>query len=537
MSSHLDVFTRLFLLFVQLLMLPLCHNCHRIANKLVDGPIELNSVRIERADFVVDSLREMKEHKHLATNWSAMLKAIRSENPQQGRNTGREEAVKQRVMLRMFAHAAEQEVSGIATADSKGESRKRTKSASSSQPADALSVALLKNLPQLLTAYKGDVVALRSLTMLPQYLIPSVFGLPARKTEFLSLVKNMNKLFQDCTDETVLQNVANGLLILSGGGHVRVGDVKMQLKRLSMGLQDRLMELLRSTDQQEEEGTQTQSQRSSSQRSSSRRSSRRSTASESTRSTIGTMSPEAELENSLSLCLLRWRVLAKRCPIDLLFGDSSEDGESEVEDFYNTISEAMAKRLQDRSPITKKNTTKEGDSDEDSEMDSKTLASAWKTSDTDIHAEVASSVRYALQLLLSIMTWTLCETFENQAMEEKLDTDMEVDEEDLAVLRMRERLSNLLGLCFDQFIDDDDGIVYSDAQIEFANVVQSAATKVASDMRCLFPREWKGAADSLRRALALVVDSQLIGGSVRYLHQRDEEVCRCFGHLITVRRK
>ncbi|CAJ1942584.1 unnamed protein product [Cylindrotheca closterium] len=491
-----------------------------IANKLVDGPIELSSVRVERADYVIDSLRGMKEHRHLAVNWSAMLKAIRSENPQQGRNTGREEAVKQRVLLRMFAHAAEQEVSSVTPTEGKGRAKKRKRSSANTHPADALSAALLKNLPQLLTAYKGDVVALRSLTMLPQYLMPSVFGLPARKTEFLALLKNLNRLFQDSTDEAVLQNVANGLLTLSDGGHVRVGDVKMQIKRLSMTLQDRLMELLRSTEQEDgtEEGTRTQSQ---SQKSKSSRRSRRSSASESTRSTIGTLSPEAEMENSLSLCLLRWRVLLKQCPVGLLFGDSSnDDDEGEVEDFYNTISEAMAKRLQDRRPITKKKD--DDDNDDDSmETDTKTMASAWKTSDMDIHAEVGSSIKNSLQLLLSIVAWTLLETFENQDMAEG---DMDVGEEDLAVLRMRDRLAKLLGLCFDQYIDESDGIVYSDAQIEFANAVQSAATKASSDVRCMFPRHWADAADSLRNKLALLTDTQMIGGSVRYLHQREEEL-------------
>jgi hypothetical protein len=474
----------------------------------VDGPIEVNSVRVELADHVIRSLREMPEHRHLAVNWSAMLKAIRSENPQQGRNTGREEAVKQRVLLRMFAHAAEQEVGLDSNKENQSGGKKRKRDTSNRHPAEALSLALLKSLPQLLTAFKGDVVALRSLTKLPQYLIPAVFSLPARKNDFLALVKTMNRMILESTDETVLQNVSNALFVLVDGDHVRVADVKMQLKRLSMSLQDRLMELLRESDPHNGRGK--KSPKSSQ---SSRRPARRSDASASSRSTSDTVSPAVDLENSIALCLLRWRTLFKRCPLPYLFEESNDDGEDvEVEGFYNTISEAIAKRLIDRKPLADKD-------DKGIEADARSVATAWKTGEADIHPEVATSVNGALQVLLSILSWKVVETLKRQS------EGMEVDnEEDLVVLRMRERLVNLVGLCFDQFIDENDSVVYSDEQVDFSNLVQASASRAASDIRTLFPRDWTGASDTLRQKLALVADSQLIGGSARFLQQREDEV-------------
>ena len=137
-------------------------------------------------------------------------------------------------------------------------------------------------------------------------------------------------MYLESTDEKVLQNIANAILILVDGDHARVADVKMQLKRLSSSLQDRLMELLRETDPQSE---QKKSKRSTSKK----RSSRRSDESSSTRSADGidSVSPEVDLENSIALCLMRWRILTKRCPIHYLFDQSDED-EPEVNGFCNS---------------------------------------------------------------------------------------------------------------------------------------------------------------------------------------------------------
>lgn len=466
---------------------------------MCDGPIKLNSVRVDLSDYVIESLRDMPEHRHLAVNWSAILKAIRSENPQQGRNAGQEESVKQQVLLRMLACAAELESRG----QSAGSKRKHD----DHQAPGALSLALLKSLPQLLTAFKGDVLALQSLTKLPRFLTPSVFSLPSRKNDFMSLVKTLTRIFLESTDETVLQNIASAIFTLVDGDHVRVTDVKMQLKRLSSSLQDRLMELLRETDPQSQ---QKKSKRSTSKKRTKRRSD------ESTTSTEGTdsLSPAVDLENSIALCLMRWRTLVKRCPIHYLFDDSEAD-DMEVDGFCNSISEAIAKRLQDRKPrVTEEDET---------ETDGKSVATAWREGDMAIHSSVASAVDGALQVLLCILSWKLIDGLESSKSNNDDSMDLD-DSQEVAILQMRDRLEKLVGLCFDQFIDESDGIIYSDEQIEFATSVQASAARVASDIRTLFPREWSGATDRFRQSLALKADTQLIGGSARYLQHREAEL-------------
>ena len=91
---------------------------NRIAHLLVDGPIPINKIKVGLTDHIVQSLRGMPEHKNLTTCWSAMLKAIRSENANPDRQE-REELARTRVLLRMLASAASLEVVGQQEQDSR----------------------------------------------------------------------------------------------------------------------------------------------------------------------------------------------------------------------------------------------------------------------------------------------------------------------------------------------------------------------------------------------------------------------------------
>ena len=484
----------------------------RIAHHLCDGPISIDKIRVQLADHIIRSLREMPEHKHLVVNWSAMLKAIKSENPQQDR-PGREEVAKQRVMLRMLACAAETEVGE--SPESTKQSNKKRKRDLSNHPLETLSLALLKSLPHLLTAFKGDVLALRSLTKLPQYLTPSAFSLPARKNDFQQLMKNLTKLFLESTDEECLEHMARTMVILIQDDHTRVADVKMQLKRLSTTLQDRLMELLRESDPQTTKSLK-------------RRSSRKS---DSSTVSSGTLSSSAgvDVEHSIHFCLLRWRVLLKTCPAEYLFQDDEDD--DEVDGFCETIAEAIGQRLIDRKLISEEGEN-DNDNDEKTEMTSFRIPDIWKNVDASIHPVVADTVDEGLQVLLLVVSWKLLETLRSRREtfstgEDNDDShgmEEDMNDEDLIVLNLRERLVKLLAMCFDQYLIEMEGLVFSDEHVEFANSVQSSAGRIASDIRTLFPRDWKEAKDPVRRKLALTEDSQLIGGFARYLQSRESEV-------------
>jgi hypothetical protein len=478
--------------------------------------------------LVIQSLKAMPEHKCLTTNWSAMLRAIRSENPQQDARTGREELAKQRVLLRMLACAAELSVKD----PSAGESKKRKKEVS---PPEILSIALLKSLPHLLIAFKGDGIALQSITQLPRYLQSSVFSLPSRKNELHSLVKNLCGLFLESTDETVLQHISVSLAFLVEGDHARTLEVKAQISKLSGLLQERLMELFHDSDPQFSSPTKPKSPKKGrkSKTSPKRKSNRLSDTSTVSSSADDDLfaeaaSPAVDVENSILLCLKRWRILTKHCPVEYLFDEKEQDLHEEIEGFCNTVAEAMAKRLEDRKPIV----------DDDEQDDAETVATEksirvpeiWIKEDSRIHGAIAKSVDEALVVLLSITAWKLRDALLNRSKTEfgkdgENESDDEVDVEDLTVLSMRDRLVKLLGVCFDQFLEQTEDTEYTEEHVEFASHVQAAAGRVASDIRTLFPKEWSNAVDPVRQALALTNDSQLIGGFARYLKQREDEVC------------
>jgi cohesin complex subunit SA-1/2 len=495
----------------------------------------------------------MPEHKCLATNWSAMIKAIRFKNSSRGNENGRQEVARQRVLLRMLACGAMLEIGqgegGVVEKSDAcsvigsmpiGSKQKRGRT-DTNQPQEKLASILLKSLPGLLGAFNVDVVALRSITALPAYLIPSVFSLPSRKAEFQNVMKSLCATFSECTDERVLQNIARALSELVQGGHARVSEVKLQVKRLSISLQDRLMELLFRSEE-------TKSRKSP--RSSKGRSSRGSNASGSTLSSKGELSeatsPAVDIENSIFLCLLRIRVLTKKCSPAFLFDDEGE-GDNQAEGFCNTITEGMsnhcskrplsfcintfcfrrylaiAKRLQDRKPILDEKDDQGGDDDVQTAASTR-IPEIWTKEDPNIHAVVARSVDEALHILTLLTAWKLMDALNlHDDSDTVADVDMGVDEDDLVVLGMRNRLTRLLGFCFDHFLDKNEDEV-SDEHLEFSATVQASAGRFACDLRVLFPRDWASAADPIRRKLALTDDAHLIGGFMRYLESRSEEV-------------
>ena len=490
----------------------------RIAHLLTNGPVETDKIKVELADNIVQSLREMPEHRSLTTSWNAMLKAIRSENPQQGRQE-RQELAKTAVLLRMLACAAKLEVDNRVD---DGKKHKRD-SASTNQSKEALSQALLKSLPGLVTSFKTDNMSMRSLTKLPQYLLPGIYSLSTRKNDFSSLVKNLCVVFLESSDEEVMNEIATSLSIFVQSDHARVADVKAQLKRVSTAMQDGLMELFAESDPENAASTPRKSKRKSSPR---KRSGRRSDA-----STLGSSSmssdamfsnsKEVDVEHSVCLYLNRWRILLKHIPLSVLFETTEDEDENEVEGFCKAISEGLGKRLMDRRSIMD-----EGAENHTEAPRPAAIGPAWKADDPAIHTEVAKAVDVGLEVLLCIVAWNMEEVKTKQkenAQVGVVDEDSSVHPEELLVVRLRDGLAKLIGLCYEQFLEDVPGLVYSDEQDEFSSAVQISAGRVASDLRTLFPREWVAAKDPTLRALALTDDFHLIGGFVRYLETRKED--------------
>lgn len=160
----------------------------------MDGPIPIDKIRMHFVDYIVQSLREMPEHKALVTNWNAMLRAIGDDSvattTSGGKAGNRAEVAKQRVLVQMLARAAQAEVVAVseanfvarnvdpdeadveaeegnaATAKKSKKKKGKSKSYSGGMPHEVLSVALLTSLPDLLIKFKGDPTILGSITLL-----------------------------------------------------------------------------------------------------------------------------------------------------------------------------------------------------------------------------------------------------------------------------------------------------------------------------------------------------------------------------------
>lgn len=223
---------------------------------------------------------------------------------------------------------------------------------------------------------------------------------------------------------------------------------------------------------------------------------------------------QADLERSISLCLLRLGVLAKRWSIAGLLGDV-ESGDEELETISKAVENYLAAELMARQIIYHRRET-QGDADQVE------VPKIWSSVVKDVHTAVAESVSEGLCFILAMTGFRLKE--EIQRID---DCDAEYEEEDIknhVVLRMRDRMLNIILLCYEQFISPRDIGVYSEVHGEFSVAVQEHALRISGDLRVLFPRKWSKAKSQFLRSCALPDDSILVGAGVRFVRSQDFRV-------------
>lgn len=186
----------------------------RVAHTISDSKIPVSEIRYDLVDFIVMSLREMPEYKHYVSNhWNAMLRCVLHGDEHHARKSSgsktsenRINIVTQRVMIRMLVTAVQFEVMNIGSLSTgkdkvapttrlddddtefldaqrtallgSFQSASTTSSTTTTQKGTAaynmktqedLTMALLRELPQLLVSFKSETSILQSLTTLPQY--------------------------------------------------------------------------------------------------------------------------------------------------------------------------------------------------------------------------------------------------------------------------------------------------------------------------------------------------------------------------------
>lgn len=314
--------------------------------------------------------------------------------------------------------------------------------------------------------------------------MPSVFNLPNRKQDFCTLISKLSKTFLEATDSNVLFNCALALSCLAKDDHARSGDAFLELQATTVAIQVRLSKLFeRKAD------------------------------------ILTSDSPKGDnlidTEHAIGLCLRRLRILSKRWDIaDLLVdGKTKANSVAELEKLCIDIVRVVANDLRIREV---KNT------DEVDNNNTPDIPKVWLDQDKRVHSLVAESASEALSFLLSATAWRLKIEVDDLAISAEAPKKSNGPE---IVVRMRDSLIKLVVLCFEQYVELDEGnSVYSEEHFAFAEKVQSHAGTIAGDLRSLFPKQWSAAVSPKLRSFALTEDGHVVGGFVRFLKSQEHRV-------------
>ena len=380
------------------------------AHAMTNGSVPIDKIKIEVADFIVQSLREMPEHRALVTDWSAMLRAIKDDKSATTAHNvkagDRADVAKQRILVRMLACAAQEEVGAVAD-DSflnsdvdpdMANSSENGKKASVGREHETLSIALLKALPNLLLQFKGDTDVISELACLPRFLVPTVFSLPQRKQDFMSLIKNLGEIYLSSSNDDTLHKTARSLASLCKGNHARVTESKAQLRKVVVELRDRIVELMSSDDStiatsaMSVVNSESEYASKSSERQSGRKKSPKAGSSPASSKTSltddDTRSADADTEISIFLNVKRLRILAKKCDLSEFFDDTNNVNQLEL--LCNFICDGLKSRLRACKPVDLR-----VNADEETAADK-------LIEDSDVLAAIGKSVSEGLQLILSV---------------------------------------------------------------------------------------------------------------------------------------
>lgn len=292
----------------------------------------------------------------------------------------------------------------------------------------------------------------------------------------------------DSADPAILKNVCLSISCLVVDDHSRSNDALLVLKKFAVDLRARLIDLLRTKSEFAKGNDE--------------RHHNQSTAT------------DAELESSISLCLRRLCILSKRWSITRLLG-KGDSGDADLDEICAIVSNYLEEALKERQSI---------DHSPEAQFDSNRMETAkiWSTVDSNVHAVMAESVSEGLNLILAMTAWRL--NAEIELIDQgKVDYDA-ADIQNHAVIRLRDRLLNLIVNCHEHFIEPCILHNLTEVQKQFALAVQQHALRVSGDLRSLFPRKWRDSISPFLVACSLADDSILTGPTVRFVRSQTKRV-------------
>lgn len=378
------------------------------AHTMTSGNRPVDKIQVQLADYLVQSLREMPEHRSLVTDWSAMLRAIKDDKAATTASNVRagEKAnvAKQRVLVRMLACAAREEVGSIAgesflqqdmdTDSIEKKDKKSTKANLLGREHERCSLALLTSIPSLLLQFKGDLAIIPELVNLPRYILPTVLSLPQRKQDAVTLIKNLGEVYLSSSDDKILFNTAHSMVSLSKGEHARVSEAKTQLRKVVVELRDRLCDLMAGDDATVATSAWSLDKSDLTSNNSKKRRSRKKSSDNSAASSQSSLTDgetaAADTEYSIYLNLKRLRCLAKRTDLSVFFGNGDEINQLEL--LCNFVCDGINRRLRSCKPL---DIRIEG-------ADEETTVQKLITS-PEMLAAIGKSVQEGLQFVLSVI--------------------------------------------------------------------------------------------------------------------------------------
>jgi len=323
-------------------------------------------------------------------------------------------------------------------------------------------------------------------------IVPSVLNLSSRKKDFENLCSNLSSIFLESTDPLTLGNCLRAIVSLAKGEHSRSGEALVVLKDLAVHLRNRLQDLM------EERATLAKKD-----------SAKDDDDEESDDEDVATT---ADLASSIHQCLRRFNLLTKRWSLGDLLGD---DKDKALEAISESVTAYLTEELTARQIIYHRPET-QGDA---SAIE---VPKVWETEDEGVHDDVAGSVSEGLQFLLGMAAWRTNDEIQKLDGEEA-EADY-TDVQNHIVVRLRDRIRNLIILCYEHYLEERETDGITDALEQFASAVQEHALRASGDVRGLFPKIWEKAESPFLRACALTDDGLLIGAGVRYVQSQEDRV-------------
>lgn len=342
---------------------------------------------------------------------------------------------------------------------------------------ETLTLALLRALPGLLVSFRSDPLVLQSLVVLPQFMKSSVFGLTSRHKEFQSLLRGLCDIMLECTDKKVLLDCGLSLAVLVRSEHPRKQEVLVAVTEVAAKLRGRLGALIGD----EKTG-------------------------------LGSNDSTTEnIHSSIHLSTLRLLAISKHISICRLGAQVNPDDELEV--FSSALSGYLEGQLTQRKVVVKE------DDDGEKEVE---IPDIWESPDISEHEAIANAVSASFTVLLTELAWKFLDDVKTVPDAKQTSS---ADSEKRVVIRVRDRLIRLITLGFEMFLEEVEGVTYTDALIRFSMVVQKSAIRCANDLRTLFPQKLSEASSDLLKSCSIADFDPMIGGAVdRFLSVLDQPV-------------